>query len=85
MKQLDFTCPDCGNSDLEEVMVSAVVSSLVDSFDEDGNVEYLAHLDEIYDGVIDRFQCRVCGYIIETVDNYEDLYKVASKNGWLEK
>lgn len=86
----NFKCPDCGHDELEEVLTEATISSVVENFDEDGTyVEYDEKKpQEIYGGVIDRFQCRCCGHVVKdvneiTINTYDDLYPVAKEKGWI--
>lgn len=68
MAQLEFTCPDCGSYQLEEIMVNVTVASRVSEIDsESDELEYGEQTNS--DGVVDRYQCENCGQIIaETLE-----------------
>ena len=81
--KVEFKCPKCGSSGLEEVMINVTTTSFVNDIEiEDGvaNCEYdQVGLD---DGEVDHYQCSECGYVLEvngiTIDNLESLAE------WLE-
>jgi len=62
----EFTCPDCHEHRLEEVMINVTVSSEVNSISEDGCIEYGEQTND--DGEVSHYQCVNCGYIPEWVD-----------------
>lgn len=64
-----FTCPDCKNHGIEEIMVNVTVSSEVVGFD-GGEVEYGEQTNE--DGEVDRYQCSTCGWTFPA-KNAEEL------------
>lgn len=74
-----FCCPECGCGTLEEVMTDAIVSTVVHGCDEHGILEYGEV--EIFDGMIDRYQCQHCGRIIQGVNNPGELQEWIEKNG----
>lgn len=63
---LDFRCDKCGGNRLEEVMVNAIVTSVVDSIGVDGDVEYGAKI--IDDGDVSHYQCVNCGKVFDFVE-----------------
>lgn len=76
---IKFTCPKCGCHTAEEVIVDTTVSIRILGIDEDtGEIEYDA--DSFDGGVVDRYQCEHCGYVIEGIDNCEDMAEFI-KNG----
>jgi len=62
MKNLKFTCPNCKNHRLEEIMVDVVVSSEIAVINEDGDITYGEQTNE--DGEVSQYQCIGCGYIV---------------------
>ena len=63
MSPITFTCPDCGMDEIEEVMVDVVVSSIITNIHEEEECEYANA--ENFGGVVDRYQCSTCGYVIK--------------------
>jgi len=59
---LKFTCPNCKNHRLEEVMTNVTLTSVISKIDADGDHEYDKAINE--DGEISQYQCVHCGYII---------------------
>lgn len=93
MKNLDFKCPSClKQCPIEEVLVDANVCSTILEINEHGDVDYACYGNDIYDGQVDRFQCSRCGFTIRQddsseniVNNYEDLYSLAVRKGWVKE
>jgi len=56
-----FTCPDCGENKLEEIMSSVTVASEI-SVIQDGDLEYGEQTNS--SGVVERYQCANCGYTV---------------------
>ena len=70
MAPLEFTCPDCGSYQLEEIMVNVTVASRVSKIDsESDELEYGEQTNS--DGVVARYQCENCGQVI--AENHEAL------------
>ena len=76
---LNFICPQCGETQLEEITVGVTVLNSIKAvcYNEDGiNLDWG---DSDYeDGRIERFQCEECGFMLEDNDgflvkNYEGL------------
>ena len=67
-KSLKFVCPKCGGNRLE-CCEEGPYSSEVLNIDEDGDFDYGIIQ---ADGMVDRFQCLHCGFVLEGVtDNLE--------------
>lgn len=72
----NFTCPDCGHHEIEEIMDDVVVSSSVETLavNKDGDypdVEYGKM--EADGGVVDRYQCKVCGWTLPHIGSPDQL------------
>ena len=84
MNLSDWICPACKKkSEIEEVMVSVPVASILTAIEPDGFVEYDEQVN--VGGDIVRFQCAICGFIL--IDNsgleitsVEELYKHLSNS-----
>tara|TARA_Y100000310_G_scaffold280329_1_gene299987 strand:- start:1063 stop:1551 length:489 start_codon:yes stop_codon:yes gene_type:complete len=63
-KKLKFTCEQCGEHRLEEIMVDVVVSSEI-TVSEDGNIDYGEQSND--GGEVERYQCMACGQ--DVLDN----------------
>lgn len=79
-----FTCPQCQQHCLEEIMVDVSVSSEVAGFDGDdgaslGLLEYGDQTNE--GGEVSHFQCGSCGFIL--VSNNIIVTTVAGLREWL--
>jgi transcription elongation factor Elf1 len=61
-----FTCPDCKGHRLEEIMVNVTVASEIIVIHSCGYCEYGEPSNDC--GVIDRYQCLDCGFMILTKD-----------------
>lgn len=76
-----FVCPCCKHLRLEEILVNVNVASVIGEVFRDGYAEYEEQTNS--GGVIDRFQCVNCGYVItdngNRIDDYDDLID------WLKK
>ena len=62
VKELQFTCPNCKNHSLEEVMSNVSVASEISTIRSDGDIDYGEQTNE--DGSVSQYQCMSCGYII---------------------
>jgi hypothetical protein len=67
-----FRCPQCHGQRLEEVLVNTTVTSPVESVEEDGYIDYGEQ--ENGDGVVDRYQCSHCGWVVPNVQSPATLY-----------
>jgi len=80
---LNFCCPNCSDTTLEEIMVNVCVASTIRNVDDDGNVEYDEQTNT--DGEIVCYQCDNCGYVLENetgnVTTPEDLAEWLKKSG----
>lgn len=86
MANLIFKCPECKGTHLEEIMVDVLVASDVTDIQPDGFVEYGEQTN--HGGEVKRYQCETCGYTIKDDQGWdivtpEEMYKVASKKGWI--
>ena len=63
-----FTCPQCGWHQLEQIITDATMTLPMILLDVNADSEY--DMDRVYNdgGVIDRFQCSKCGFIIKNKD-----------------
>ena len=65
MSEAKFTCPKCGGTRLEEVMINVTVSSNVKSMDiDDGEIDIEYGEQSNDDGEIECYQCLKCGYVV---------------------
>jgi len=72
MKQVEFTCPKCGCHTLEEIMVDVTVAStIIDIAWCSEGIEYDYGEQTNEDGVIIRYQCVGCGFILKINDEYD--------------
>jgi len=62
VKELQFTCPNCKNHNLEEIMSNVSVASEISTIRDDGDIDYGEQTNE--DGSVSQYQCMSCGYII---------------------
>lgn len=73
---MNFCCPDCHDTRLEEIMTDVLVASEITI--EDGEVCYGEQTNE--DGIIDRFQCATCGHVLKengvAITTHEDLIRL---------
>jgi ribosomal protein S27AE len=88
MQKLNFVCPDCGGTVLQEILENCVVATKVASFREE-EANYGEDKD-VSGGYINRFQCGKCGWIVRCeagtiIDNSEDLLEHCKKKGWILK
>ena len=79
---MNFKCPNCNSSRLEEVMRDVVVSSEVLKVRSEGDILYGNQSNE--DGVVDCYQCMNCGEILKdeydmNINHFEELH------AWLKK
>ena len=75
-----FTCPECGDHRVEEIMVDVTVSSEITAFDELGDFEYRQPMN---DGGVSHYQCLYCGQVIqhmgENITDPRHLYNYLAK------
>jgi len=64
-----FTCPECGNNQMEEVMVNVTVISKISDCSREC-LEYGEQTNEV--GDFDRYRCCSCGWTIPA-NNPEEL------------
>jgi len=69
---MKFKCPKCGCDTAEEVLVNCTVSMGIDGIADDGYPDYNG-TEELDGGVIDRYQCCACGYVLEGVTTQEEF------------
>ena len=67
--KINFCCPSCKTpgARIEEIMVGVVQASDLIEVHECGDAEYGDMATD--GGVVDRFQCIICGYSIKTMDD----------------
>ena len=69
VKTLNFKCPECGDSRLEEVMSGVVVSSSISTISsEDGMIHLNYGPCSHEEGEVDNFQCMGCGWVLKWQD-----------------
>jgi len=73
-----FECPQCGGNWIEEVQTNVVLSSEVAGIETEESE--LLYGEAAWDGgVVDRYQCSRCGYVLGSARTPEGLV------AWLEK
>lgn len=77
-RKIEFKCPKCDGTAVEEIMVDVTVSTEVDSITQygDGSVDLFYGEQTNEGGCVERYQCGDCGYLI--VDNQPDEDDLAS-------
>lgn len=70
-KAIDFKCPKCNGTSIEEVMIDVGVLSEVQELElsDDGSVQHSYGEQTNEDGYILRYQCKTCGYVIVDDDS----------------
>jgi hypothetical protein len=72
-----YTCPRCGKHELEEILTDVTVASLIETINEDGEMEYSTV--ENTDGELDRYACADCGCHVgdngSVIKDPEELYE----------
>ena len=71
METVEFKCPACDHTGLEEIMEDVTVTSEITSIPVDGDLQYGEQLNN--GGEVDRYQCSKCGNVVCTP---EDAYAV---------
>ncbi len=87
MPNLNFKCPHCSRTKIEEVMDDVVVASVLTAIEVDHG-DYGEQTN--YGGLISRFQCESCGSWIfnikgEPVTTYDELYSVCLQMKWIKE
>lgn len=67
---MEFKCPKCEHDKFEEVMYNVVMTSVVLDYDEENFLDY--GIPFIEDGIVDRYQCEKCGWVIR-VETEEEM------------
>ena len=82
---LKFKCRTCGGTELEEIMINVIQTSVIDTIKEDGNIDY--DFDRICadEGEICHYQCSNCGSFIKEntgniINDPEELVKWIKEN-----
>jgi DNA-directed RNA polymerase subunit RPC12/RpoP len=73
-KELQFKCPKCGSTILEEVMVNVTVMSQVCRIvqvDDEAVVENYEKDPTLEDGEVERYQCLHCGDVLRDNSGYD--------------
>ena len=70
---MKFKCPKCGNDTAEEVLTGCTVALGVDGITESGFPDYNGTIEMCDGDIIDRYQCAMCGYVLEGVATQEDF------------
>jgi rubredoxin len=79
---MNFTCPECQQHRLEEVMTSVIVAStIIDA--QDGSIDYGEQTNE--GGLVDHYQCMDCGYIIRWDEESDPIDDSEMLGDWLEE
>jgi len=84
-KELKFTCPECGEHRLEEVMIDVTVSSEITRISDDGDHDYGEQTNE--DGETSHYQCMngTCGYVVGlTQDDDEGINGCQELAQWIQ-
>ena len=69
MKNLKFTCPKCGEHNLEEIQVDVVSTHQIKSINRDGEIKYGKTDNE--GGEVSHYQCANCGAGIESEHGFD--------------
>jgi len=80
--ELKFTCPECGDHTLVEILVDAVVRSEIEQIDDKGNVKYGKVSNK--DSTMSDFQCAHCGAGIED-ENGDDILDSVILAKWIKE
>ena len=78
---IKFKCPECGNDCAEEVVTNAVISNKVNGIAEDCEDLDYGECGECFDGIISRYQCASCGYVIPDITTPEQMVEWLKENG----
>lgn len=82
-KPLKFKCSECGNNNIEEILVNVVQTSVIDVIDENGSIDYVPNI-VTEEGEIDHYQCSKCGAILKNdygkISTPEDLVEWLKEN-----
>lgn len=89
--KINFTCVHCSDHRIEEIMCDVTTATPITDIFDNGEAEYDLSKQSVDGGVVDRFQCMGCGYIIENVKGdgtapvteYSALFTWLRNNGWL--
>lgn len=81
--KIEFTCPECGDFQLVEVLTEATIQTeVVSAAIEDGWVDLgYADAEDILEGRVQHYMCGNCGWVIAE-DNAELMQKL-EENNWL--
>ena len=83
---LKFKCPHCGCTEIEEIMVNVVQSSVISEIDEE--IEGLDYSEVSSEGgEVDRYQCLKCEKVLGEglgINSPRDLIKWLKKNNYLQ-
>ena len=71
-EKFEFTCPHCGQHDLQEVMINVVVTSEIKSIGEGGDIDYGTQTNE--EGEVQSYECKHCGHEIPGLKESPELY-----------
>lgn len=74
---LKFTCPNCGSHSLEEIINDATITRQISRIDKSG-VEYGDQTEDF--GMVDRYQCKSCGRVLDNITNVEELIEFLQIN-----
>ena len=82
---MNFICPKCKATRIEEIIDNAVVATEVLGVEDGGSTEYAEP--SVSDGATDRFQCLNCGWELpiceRTTPDTEELYEWLKENKML--
>ena len=83
MKHLNFTCPECGWKEIEEIRGCVTIVSLIrDVTMDDGECLEFDYSETANEGgEIERYQCGHCGHCVAVAGS--DIRKRLEENGWL--
>jgi len=79
-----FKCPECGGTSLLEVVEEATVYTRVVGVCGDGFAEYKKGPESILGGMVSRYVCGNCDFIIPGADDPETLFKALTAAGCLD-
>ena len=88
--ELKFVCPDCGETQLEEVMPSATVTSRIVRLDSAGDHDYADEKPTIKNDQAGEdpiwYQCWACGWVVKDKDADDcEIHDCVTLADWLKK
>jgi predicted RNA-binding Zn-ribbon protein involved in translation (DUF1610 family) len=76
--KVQFECPECDGTEIEEIMEDVIVATVVAEITPNGDLEYTGQ-EEKHGGIIVRYQCIRCGWMIPDIKNGRELWDYLNK------